>query len=242
MQTGTIETIEIEEAQDRSRGRLRPTGPGGGSGGNGGDDDGGERRSHDLSDRDDLVTDGGNAKYRILTFFLLIVVLMTFGGLVAAYVVIHANNVQEWQPFSLPFQVWISTTLIAASSALYYLFERNAYGGRLVTARKWLMASLAVSALFVASQLAVWAVLMQAGVYVRGNPYSGFFYILTAVHAVHVLAGIIALWSVFVRFRKLAVSEVLSAQRLAIASAVGWYVHFLAVLWFVLIFFLGFWK
>ncbi|HMT08586.1 MAG TPA: hypothetical protein PKA82_11325 [Pyrinomonadaceae bacterium] len=242
MQTGTIDTIELDDTEEVRQGRLRPTGPAGGGGGNGGDDNGGDGRSFNSQGDDNLVTDGGDAKYRILTFFLLIVVLMTFGGLVAAYVVIHANNVQEWQPFSLPFQVWISTAIIAVGSVSYFLFERSANAGRLVTARKWLMASLGVTALFVASQLAVWAVLMQAGFYVRGNPYAGFFYILTAVHAVHVIAGIVALWSVFVRFRKLVVDDALSSQRLAIAKAVGWYMHFLAILWFVLVFFLGFWK
>lgn len=244
MNVGTLEIDEIDETGELVRGGPRTSGGGGGNGGDGGDGNEGRGGSGPFDPRndEDLVTDGGNAKYRILTFFLLVVVLMTFGGLMAAYVVIHANNVQEWQPFALPFQVWISTALIAAGSILYYLFERNASAGRLVEARKWLMASMAVSALFVASQLAVWALLMQAGFYVRGNPYAGFFYILTAVHAVHVIAGIIALWSVFVRFRRLVVEDVLNEQRLAIAKTVGWYMHFLAILWFVLVFFLGFWK
>ncbi|MBL8182650.1 MAG: cytochrome c oxidase subunit 3 [Blastocatellia bacterium] len=244
MNVGTLEIDEIDEPGELVRGGPRTSGGGGGNGGDGGDGNEGRGGSGPFDPRndEDLVTDGGNAKYRILTFFLLVVVLMTFGGLMAAYVVIHANNVQEWQPFALPFQVWISTALIAAGSILYYLFERNASAGRLIEARKWLMASMAVSALFVASQLAVWAVLMQAGFYVRGNPYAGFFYILTAVHAVHVIAGIIALWSVFVRFRRLVVEDVFNEQRLAIAKTVGWYMHFLAILWFVLVFFLGFWK
>lgn len=244
MNVGAIDIDEIEEANERLSGSSRTSGGSGGNSGDGGDGGDGRGGSGSFDSRNDeeLVTDGGNAKYRILTFFLLVVVLMTFGGLMAAYVVIHANNVQEWQPFALPFQVWISTVLIAAGSILYFLFERNANAGRLVAARKWLMASMAISALFVASQLAVWAVLMQAGFYVRGNPYAGFFYILTAVHAVHVVAGIIALWSVFVRFRKIVVEDVLNEQRLAIATTVGWYMHFLALLWFVLVFFLGFWK
>jgi len=244
MNVGTINIDEIEESAESVRGKVRTSGSGGGNSGDGGDgnDGRGDSGSFDPRNDENLVTEGGNAKYRILTFFLLIVVLMTFGGLMAAYVVIHANNVQEWQPFALPFQVWISTALISAGSVLYFMFERNATAGRLVAARKWLMSSMAVAALFVASQLAVWAVLMQAGLYVRGNPYAGFFYILTAVHAVHVIAGIIALWSVFVRFRKLVVDEVVNDQRLAIAKTVGWYIHFLALLWFVLVFFLGFWK
>lgn len=244
MPIGTIETLDIEEADDIRHGRLRSSGPGSGSSGDSGDDGNDNRRgfSTPSNDNDEPVNDGGNDKYRILTFFLLVVVLMTFGGLVAAYVVIHANNVQEWQPFSLPFQVWISTALIAAGSVLYFLFEKNAASGKLVAARKWLIGCLVVSALFVASQLAVWAVLMQSGFYVRGNPYAGFFYILTAVHVVHVLAGIIALWSVFVRFRKLIVEDALSLKRLAIAKVVGWYMHFLAGLWFILVFFLGYWK
>ena len=67
-------------------------GGGGGGSDNGGLDGDVQRMS---SDREAVHRPKG----KILTGFLLLVVLMTFGGLIAAYVVIATNGVAEWQPF-----------------------------------------------------------------------------------------------------------------------------------------------
>ena len=212
-----------------------------GSGGEGADDDRNSdefRESHDSDHGEKFTPD----KYRILTLFLLLVVLMTFGGLIAAYVSLQATRAQEWQIFPLPYQVWVSTALILLGSVTYALFERNLLAGRDVTTRKWLVATCAIGAIFVSSQLLVWFQLIGDGFYMRGNPYAGFFYILTAVHAVHVLGGIIAIGSLIYRtwFRARSESEI--EQRYAFAHVVGWYWHVMAALWVVLIFILGFWK
>ncbi|HNU09551.1 MAG TPA: hypothetical protein PKO33_17410, partial [Pyrinomonadaceae bacterium] len=70
------------------------------------------RRSGSGGDPDDLNEteyERSFPKSRVLTWFLMLVVLMTFGGVIGAYVVISTNGVLEWNPFDLPVQVWIST-------------------------------------------------------------------------------------------------------------------------------------
>ena len=53
--------------------------------------------------------------------------------------------------------------------------------------------------MFVSSQILAWLELVSRGLYVAGNPYVGFFYIFTAVHAVHVIGGICALGYILLR-------------------------------------------
>ena len=172
----------------------------------------------------------------------MVVVLMTFGGLVAAYVVIETNNVAEWNPFALPFPVWISTALIILSSISYHLGKTAVDRNDQPSAKKWFIVTTVLGASFISSQILAWITLSAQGLYVRGNPYAGFFYILTIVHAVHVLGGITALGSILLRTWNPTeyLPEIL--KRRTLAEVVGWYWHLIGGLWLVLLFLLGYWK
>jgi cytochrome c oxidase subunit 3 len=182
------------------------------------------------------------AKSRILTMFLLLVVLMTFGGVISAYIVISTNGVLEWRPFDLPLQVWMSTAIIVASSVTYIRAERAIRDQIQQNAKIWLIVTTILGAAFVSSQILVWFSLVKRGVYVQSNPYAGFFYILTALHAVHVAGGIIALgYVVLMAWERPRFVAAIDRVK-EIAGAVGWYWHFMGILWIVLLVLLGFWK
>lgn len=242
MDVGTIDIIEEPENTERERaGRsVGSSNSPGGSGRGPGDDGGGgdQPKSESRDERQEFKPDIS----RILTGFLLLVVLMTFGGLIAAYVVIATNNVAEWNPFDLPIQVWLSTGIIIVSSITYHLAQLAIDREDQPQARKWLVATTVLGAAFISSQLLAWLALTQRGLYVHGNPYAGFFYILTAVHAVHVLGGITALGAILLKvwYGLRGDEAVLRAKTLA--NVVGWYWHFMGALWIVLFVLLGFWK
>jgi cytochrome c oxidase subunit 3 len=170
------------------------------------------------------------------------VVTMTFGGLIAAYIVIATNGVAEWRPFSLPVAVWISTILILISSLTYHFAKQAIDRNDQIRAKNLLLATTALGGAFIASQLTAWFALVQRGLYVSGNPYAGFFYILTAVHAVHVLGGIIALGVIVLKTWRQTQEPMLLKRRRELAETVGWYWHFMDGLWIVLFILLGFWK
>jgi len=178
----------------------------------------------------------------VLTGFLLVIVMMTFGGLISAYVVIATNGAAEWHPFSLPIQVWISTVLLLASSGTYHFGWKRLDNGDRAAAKNWFIATTALGAAFISSQLLTWLELRSRGFYLSGNPYAGFFYILTGVHAVHVIGGMIALASVLLRVWYPTSNENSILKRRSIAEVVGWYWHFMDGVWLVLFVLLGFWK
>ena len=175
-------------------------------------------------------------------WFLLHVVLMTFGGLISAYVVIATNGVLEWQPFNLPYQVYVSTALILVSSLTYHISNKKLLDGEQAKAKKWFLATTILGAAFISSQLLVWFELARRGLYVSSNPYAGFFYILTAVHAFHVVGGIAALGYIVLRTWRETSDSAELAHRQTFSKVIGWYWHFMDVLWIVLILLLGFWK
>lgn len=239
MEIGTAEIIDdIPKPKPRLSGLSGGSNSSNGGGYNpgGGGSDGPDKDNDLQSDR--FIPD----KSRILTVFLLLVVLMTFGGLIAAYIVIATNGVAEWKPFDLPVQVWFSTALIVISSFTYHFGKIAVERNEQPVAKKWFSITTILGAAFVSSQILVWVTLNSRGFYVQSNPYAGFFYILTAVHAVHVLGGITALGSVLLRSWYPTENPANIARRAALAQVVGWYWHFMGGLWIVLFVLLGFWK
>jgi cytochrome c oxidase subunit III len=241
MKVGTIETFE-EKKSRRRVGLSSGFGSNGGNqnnGGGGGGNDGGNNRNDDYIEEQESYPSN---KYRIGMWFLLLVVMMTFGGLISAYLVISTNGVMEWKPFDLPKAVLVSTFLILASSVTYQLAQNALYKENQTKGKNWLLATTVFGGMFIASQLIAWVELVRRGVYMESNPYAGFFYILTAVHAVHVIGGIIALGYVLLRMWQPTDSDAELVQRKQISTTVGWYWHFMDGLWIVLVLLLGFWK
>lgn len=181
-------------------------------------------------------------KIRLVTWFILLVVMMTFVGLIAAYVVVSTNGAIEWRPFDLPVQVWISTGVLLASSITYSLAHRFRVAGAVEGAKRWLLATTALGGIFIASQMVVWIALYREGYYLQSNPYAGFFYFITALHAVHVVGGICALCYAVLRTWTPTESEEEIGQRISVSKSVGEYWHFMDALWVVLVLMLGFWK
>jgi len=225
---------------DASEIRRRRTGLSGGSGSNGGSGRGGNGDGPDDGSNSSFELSPGKAK--VLTTFLLVVVMMTFGGLCAAYVVTATNKALEWHPFELPVQVWISTVIILVSSFVYHRGKAALDAFDQSAAKKWLTVTAVLGAAFISSQLLAWIELSQRGLYFSNNPYAGFFYILTAVHALHVLGGVIALGSVVIGSWNGIYSDDRWVRMQSLGQVVGWYWHFMGGVWLVIFVLLGFWK
>jgi cytochrome c oxidase subunit 3 len=242
MQIGTAEPIIEEEPKLKKRPRRSGgSGPGKRGGGNGGGDDPGKNgggNDFPRAQEPETMPD----KARVVTWFLLLVVLMTFGGLIGAYVVVATNDTVEWQPFALPIQVWISTAVILASGVTYEFARRAVYANDHKNTQRFMIATTVLGGVFISSQLLAWLALVDRGLYMRGNPYAGFFYILTAAHAIHVLGGIVALGAILLRCWYPTGNDNELQYRRNLARSVGWYWHFMGGLWVVLFILLGFWK
>ena len=242
MKIGTVETIEEKEKKRKLHSTFS-----GGSGANGGkrnrggggNDGGDDKHKNDFYDETET---NPNEKFPVGMWFLLLVVLMTFGGLIGAYIVISTKGEMEWKPFDLPIQVWVSTVLIFASSLTYQISKNALSDENQIKAKNWLLATTVLGGMFISSQILAWFDLVQRGVYMASNPYAGFFYILTAVHALHVFGGILVLGYILLRTWNQTFSREELDKRQAISNSVGLYWHFMDGLWIVLFVLLGFWK
>jgi len=140
----------------------------------------------------------------------------------------------DWWPIPMPWQTWLSTAVLIAGSFALHRSTVEARAARHDAARVWLRAGGIFAFVFLAVQLWAWQSLRAAGVVVTGNPSASFFYMLTALHGLHVIGGLMA-WA----------STSRAAKRLD-AAAVAWrialcarYWHFLLAVWVVLFAALG---
>lgn len=237
----TTELPQIEERKQRGTrvGGKSGAGGNGGNGRRGGGGGGGDRRDNgNRMEEEQFVP----SKYRLLMWFVLLVVMMTFAGLVGAYVFIAVNKSQEWKPFDLPRVIFFSTAIIIASSVTYELARLAINRENQAAFRRWLMATAALGAMFVGSQLFTWALLVGRGVYLSSNPYAGFFYVLTALHALHLIGGIAALGYLVLRAWNPTRDKERLFKRQTAASVVGLYWHSMDGLWLLLFALLALWK
>jgi cytochrome c oxidase subunit 3 len=214
----------------------RPTGGNGSRGGpkppNGGD--GGDARA---------FRDSTPQQYRIGMWLTLSAILMMFAALSSAYVFRSTRAQQGWQAFSVPAMLWVSTALILSSSATFEVARRALRRGAEALYRRWLIASLALGFGFLVAQLLAWRGLVGQGIYLATNPHSSFFYLLTGLHALHLVGGVAGLSYLMLRARREAtVANNERGKKLARVDAVGLYWHFMDGLWVYLFALLFLWR
>jgi cytochrome c oxidase subunit 3 len=167
-------------------------------------------------------------------------ILMMFTALASAYVVRSgmATSV-DWRGGQMPTFVYVSTALIVLSSLAFSRAKAALGHAEEAGYRLWLLVTLLLGLGFLASQLLAWRQLVRAGFYLASNPHSSFFYVLTGLHAVHLLGGIAALAALLLYARRRGGAEA-GVRRRALTDVVGIYWHFMDVLWlflFLLLFF-----
>jgi cytochrome c oxidase subunit 3 len=99
-----------------------------------------------------------------------------------------------------------------------------------ITFRKWVLVTAVLGSAFLAGQLFVWRQLSQQGIYLVSHPHSSFFYVLTAIHGVHLLVGVLVLFYVLA----LAVRYRLTPGESSSPSIAATYWHFVDGLWLYL--------
>ena len=239
---GTVTTIDEQEAKPKRRPGLGGGTSGGGGGNNGrrGGGGGGDRRDNNNQPQHD--EEFKPEKYRLAMWIALVMIGMTFGGMIGAYVFISLSKAQEWQPFDLPIQVFVSTAIILMSSVTFEFARVAMRQNQQKRFFNWLLVTTALGAIFIASQLFVWLQLVNKGYYLSGNPYAGFFYILTAAHAAHILGGLVALGYIVLRASKPTRNAENLLKRQTATNVVGLFWHSMDGLWLVLLALLTFVK
>jgi len=179
---------------------------------------------------------GADAASRSGIWVGIFAITMTFAALTSALFVRQGSSA-DWTHIVLPPIVYLNTLAILLSSATLEKARRAIAAGPLSDSNAvrigslWLLATLSLGIVFVAGQFEAWRQLAAQGLYLATNPNSSFYYVLTAMHGLHLFAGFVAL--VFIMGR-LAASHAAFRKSTFESTVIYW--HFMGVLWLYLLF------
>jgi cytochrome c oxidase subunit 3 len=187
----------------------------------------------------------------MLMALLMVSVVMIFVSFTTAYVVrkagviwdpAHNEYVSNWVPATLPVRMLLINTFILLLSSLTLEVARrraeedvalapiaNIPGIRVSQNRSlpWLWLTIVLGLMFLGGQYVAWEQLRLSHVDLETNISVGFFFILTGVHAVHLMAGIPALFYAGLTSLLRRPPE----TRRIVVDVTAWYWHFMGVLW-----------
>ena len=183
----------------------------------------------------DLQTESyaaSNQKVALVCFLAIVGVL--FFLFFAAYhmrlapLEMSAGQRSDWVPLPEPPLLWFNTLVLGLASAAYEWARRTVNRGDTGTAKlSFLFAGFATAA-FLVLQLAVWNQLVASGYYAHANPANSFFYLITGVHGVHLLGGLVAWARAARRFWS---AEEAPARLVRSVDLCALYWHFLLLVW-----------
>ena len=147
-------------------------------------------------------------------------------------VVVYADRMAlgDWRPLPEPWLLWPNTAMLVLSSIALQWARVSARRGRIDGVRVGLLVGGVFTFIFLAGQLWTWRELVALGYYAASNPANAFFYLITSIHGVHLLGGLVAWARTSDKVRR-----GLQADQVSLSielCAVYW--HFLLFVWLVM--------
>ena len=168
------------------------------------------------------------AAARIGLWVFLAVVTSLFALFISAYAM--RMELADWKPLPEPWLLWLNTGVLILTSVAMQWTRAAAARGRADHVRIGLIAAGSLTFAFLAGQLVVWQQLNASGYLAAENPANAFFYLLTALHGLHLLGGLVAWGRTMAKVRR---GVKLADVRLSVELCTVYW-HYLLLVWLVL--------
>jgi cytochrome c oxidase subunit 3 len=169
-------------------------------------------------------------------WLFMVSVIMIFGALTSAYIVRQAAG--NWLDFELASIFWVNTAVILLSSVTMHWAYISAKRDNIEMAKVAITITALLGSAFLIGQFLAWSQLVSNGIYLVGREGSGvsgsFLYVISGLHGIHVISGVIFLIVVLVSIFKFKIHS----KNLAQIEMCATYWHFLDALWLYLFVFL----
>ena len=166
-----------------------------------------------------------NSKLVALTT-LLAVVTSFFALLMSAYSL--RMELGDWVPLTEPQLLWTNTALLVLASVVFQWTRNAAVRAQSAKLKPGLLLTGLLTSGFLVGQFIAWQQLNSSGVFITGNPSNAFFFLMTGLHALHILGGMYV-WG-RATLRQFAGSDDVK-QSIELCTI---YWHFLLLVWLVM--------
>jgi cytochrome c oxidase subunit 3 len=135
-----------------------------------------------------------------------------------------------WQIMPEPWVLWLNTAFLIIASFAMQRALNSARQNHLNGVRDGLLLGGIFTFAFLTGQVFVWQQLVEMGYYANTNTANAFFYLLTALHGLHLVGGLVAWWrSVFRMWRGSSATDL----RLSVELCTKYW-HYLLLIWLIL--------
>lgn len=172
-----------------------------------------------------------NPKKFALWLFMVSVV-MVFAALTSAYIVRKGEG--NWLIFDIPTLFWVNTGVILASSISMHWAYLAAKRDSLESVKIATTITTILGIAFLVGQVLAWGDLVKNGVYFVGNPSGSFVYVLSGLHGLHLVSGVVFL----IILLTATMTYKVHSKSMARIEMCATYWHFLGGLWLYLFVFL----
>jgi cytochrome c oxidase subunit III len=177
----------------------------------------------------------GPAKMGLLVF--LAVITSLFGLFISAYYLRMGHGhgadaaLNDWEPLIEPPVLWLNTALLILGSIAMQWTRACIGRGDLARARTGLIAGGGLTLAFLIGQFIAWREIRVESFFTPQNPAIAFFYLLTAVHGLHLLGGLYVWARTLLRMQHKD-TEAIDVYTSVELCTVYW--HYLLFVWLVL--------
>ncbi|WP_186757488.1 cytochrome c oxidase subunit 3 [Echinicola salinicaeni] len=165
-------------------------------------------------------------------WLFIVSVVMIFAALTSAFIVRQGEG--NWLDYSLPEVLWFTSAVILLSSASMHWAYVSAKNDQISNLKVALTITTILGLTFLVGQWYSWEALVERDVYFVGNPAGSFMYVLTGLHAAHLISGVIFLIIVLISSYRYKIHS----QSMNTMEMCATYWHFLGGLWIYLFVFL----
>lgn len=115
--------------------------------------------------------------------------ILIFTVLLGIYIVRKVGP--NWQETSLPGIFWLSTVIIMLSSLSLHEAKNAFHSEKFQLYRHLLITTLSLGVVFIAMQAFGWYEMLERGSSMENNPSAGFVYVLSGLHLLHIVGGLV---------------------------------------------------
>lgn len=173
--------------------------------------------------------------HKLLMWIGIASICMMFAGWTSAFLVRKAQG--NWMLFSMPWAFWISTFVVLLSSFTMFLTLKSFKNRQMLRYKQLISLTAILGTAFMVLQFVGFYQMHKQGITLaaNGEGVSGsFIYVISGVHLLHMLGGVIALIVFFILARMRRNTKVYSSNGIEILST---YWHFVDILWIYLFLF-----
>lgn len=185
----------------------------------------------------DVIESRGTHPVKFVMWLYIGSIIMIFAALTSALLVSRADNLLNgsWAVVTMPIGFSVTTAIIILSSLSLLWATKGAKDNNLSQLNLGIWITIFLGILFLIGQVISYNQLMAAKVFLVGNVSGSFLYVITGIHAVHLVGGLIFLVVLAIQALRLRVNS----EKILSLELCNIFWHALGLLWIYLFVFLS---